>query len=122
MTEPQKSSSDTYGRVQRMTWSSTDLIQAWCMTFDLVVAMALVPQERFQGGRDRVVQREHVAQRDVLGRVDVVGDVLLGAMMAQPDLVLVAQPGLVVVGLCGVEDLLAEPLPHPVKVALDGLL
>ena len=45
-------------------------------------------------------------------RVRALSVLFLGPMMAQPDLVLIVEPSLIVLGPCGVEHPLAEPLLH----------
>src|SRR4029453_8921677 len=64
---------------------------------------------------------EHVAQRDVVGGAGAVGAVLAGAVVAQADLVLVVEAGLVVVGGGGVEDPAPEAAPHGRQVGGVGL-
>jgi hypothetical protein len=57
----------------------------------------------------------------VVGGVGAVGAVLAGAVVAQADLVLVVEPGLVVVGPGGVQDPAAEALADRGQVGLVGL-
>ena len=83
--------------------------------------MPLLGQERPQREGDRKDQGEEVAERDDVGRGGAIGAVLLRPVVAQRDLVLVVEPALVVLGPGGVEDPLAEPLPHRAQVVPEGL-
>src|SRR5687767_4903721 len=86
----------------------------------LVYVLSAVPpvcQERLDGGRDRVDERENVAQPDAIRRlVSPVGLVLLVLGMAQRYLMLVVEPLLVVRAPTRVEYPLPEPQPHPAEI------
>ncbi len=75
---------------------------------DLLGGVALFGEEGLHGRGDRVDEGGQVAEVDVLGRARAVRRVLLRAVVAQPYLVLVVEPGLAVLGRRGVEDPASE--------------
>lgn len=79
---------------------------------DLLYAVALLCQEWFQRSHDRIDERRQIAIADIVNRGDFVSLILGGAVMASPDLVLVVQPFLIVVGRRRIENPLAEPFAH----------
>src|SRR5690606_8941770 len=64
---------------------------------------------------------EEIAKRDDRARAHAVGPVLLRAVVPEADLVLVVEPGLVVLGPRGVDDPSPETPPHPREVVADRL-
>jgi hypothetical protein len=83
--------------------------------------VAFLLEEGAQRGRDRVDEGDDVAKRDVGDRVHAVGLVLLRPVVTQADLVLIVEPGTVVVGRGGVEDPAAEAGSYPLEVLADRL-
>lgn len=75
--------------------------------------VALLRKKVADGDRDRHDKGDQVAEGDQGGgRGHMVGLILLGAMVAQTDLVLVVQPVLIVLSSTGVQDPLVESLQH----------
>src|SRR5918993_5053635 len=80
-------------------------------------AVPLVGQERLDGGRDRIDERDHVAQPDMLRcLIRSVGMVLLVPGVAQRYLLLVVEPLLVMRTPASVEDPLPEPPAHAPEI------
>src|SRR5215210_5283248 len=88
----------------------------------VLVAVAPVGQERLDGGRDRVDEREDVAQPDEIRRlVSPIGLVLFLSGVPKRYLLLVVEPLLVVRAPASIKYPLPEPPPHPPEILRIGL-
>ena len=92
-----------------MTCSITDLVKADAHGVDLVGGVSTVVEVAAGGGDDDRGEGQQVPQRDVVGGVGVIRLILLGAVVAQADLVLLIQPRLVEGTGAGVDDPAVEP-------------
>ena len=74
--------------------------------------VAFLREIRLHRNHDRGAESEQVAGANVPEGMPVIRLIFFRAMMAQADLVLIVEPGLIVLGVRGVEDPLAETFPH----------
>ena len=88
---------------------------------DVLGGVPLLGEERLERKRHGEDQQEQVAEGHDLGRGRAVGAVLLRAVVAEADLVLVVQPLLVVLRSGCVEDPLTEALADGTQVVTERL-
>jgi hypothetical protein len=78
--------------------------------------MSTLGEECAHRHHDRRTERDNVARTDMAERMGVFGLIFLAAVMPQPDLVLIVEPGLVIVGARGVEYPLVKALGDRCRV------
>src|SRR5581483_4333212 len=78
--------------------------------------VALLCEKRLHRDHDGGAEREEIAGADVAERVAFIGLVLFRTVMSEADLVLIIEPGLIVLRPRGVEHPLAEALPNRLGV------
>src|SRR5262249_55216954 len=83
---------------------------------DDVGRVAGLGEERPHRDDDRRAERKQVARSDMAERMTMISLVFLGSMVAQSDLVLIVEPGLVVLGAGRIDDPLSEAFRNRTRV------
>jgi hypothetical protein len=83
---------------------------------DILGLVPLLGEERIQGEGHRENEREQVTKRHNRARIYAIGLVLLRAVVAQPDLMLMVEQLLVVLGAGSIENPLTEAFAHTAQI------